>query len=111
MKPKVVVRKVTDYWKDSRGALHMKISLLPQKKKSKGYNWLAEDTLSCEVMEIMPTILNLNEVEDGVYEAVMCNISRGIEYGELDSYDIELVPYTEEEETYEESLGELIISL
>ena len=39
----------------------------------------------------MPRILNLGEVEDGIYEVVVCNESHDYETGYVDDYDYRLV--------------------
>lgn len=43
--------------------------------------------------EEIDLIINLDSVEDGVYEVQTCNHSYW--YGQLDDYDFVLVPYTE----------------
>ena len=63
------VRVKTTVWADKRG-LHMKKSLMFLRRQCEGFNVLAEDASATGAEEVFPRILNLGEVEDGIYEVV-----------------------------------------
>lgn len=58
---------------------------------TEGFNVIAEDVSAIGAGEVLPRILNLGEVEDGIYEVVVCNESRDYETGYVDDYDYRLV--------------------
>ena len=51
----------------------------------------AEDADAIGAEEVLPRIVNLGEVEDGIYEVVVCNESRDYETGYVDDYNYRLV--------------------
>ena len=85
------IRLTTSYWSDRNG-VYTKKSLKFLKRKSKGYNILQEDCLDIGASEVIPSIINFDSVEDGVYEVIICNKSRDWETGDIDSYEYKLVP-------------------
>jgi len=85
-----VVRLRTTMWADKTG-LHTKKSLTFLRRQCEGFNVLAEDASAIGAEEVLPRILNLGEVEDGIYEVVVCNESRDYETGYVDDYDYRLV--------------------
>lgn len=89
-KNRVVVRLRTVSWFDGR-ALHVKRSLTFLKRLCSGYNFLEEDIKTDGATEIALRLTNLDECEDGVYEAVPCNVVRVWETGIADDWDYELV--------------------
>ena len=84
------VRVKTTVWADKRG-LHTKKSLTFLRRQCEGFNVLAEDADAIGAEEVLPRILNLDEVKDGIYEVVVCNESHGYETGYFDDYDYRLV--------------------
>ena len=84
------VRVKTTLWADKRG-LHTKKSLTFLRRQCEGFNVIAEDVIAIGAGEVLPRILNLGEVEDGIYEVVVCNESRDYETGYVDDYDYRLV--------------------
>lgn len=88
------VRVKTTVWADKRG-LHTKKSLTFLLRQCEGFNVLAEDASAIGVEEVLPRILNLGEVEDGIYEVVTCNEKRDWETGYVDDYDYRLVTANE----------------
>jgi hypothetical protein len=91
----VVVRVKTSYWNDGRG-LHTRKSLTYLKRKCRAFNFLAEDAEAVGAYQVMPRIINLDEVGDGVYEVITVNVSRDYESGYVEEWDYKLVPYDEE---------------
>jgi len=85
-----VVRLTTSAWSDSRG-VHLKKSLNFLKRKCKGFNLLYEDCSMIGPEEVIPRIINIYSVPDGVYRVVTCNESRDWESGYVDDYDYKLV--------------------
>lgn len=86
-----VVKIVTSYWHDKNGA-YAKKSLKVLKRKSWGYNILLEEC-GMNGAEVIGRILNFNEVNDGIYELIVCNISKDWETGYVDDWDLKLVPF------------------
>lgn len=86
-----VVKIETSYWHDKSGA-YVKKSLKVLKRKSWGYNLLLEEC-GMSGAEVVGRILNFNEATDGVYELIVCNISKDWETGHVDDWDLKLVPY------------------
>jgi hypothetical protein len=84
------VRVKTAVWADERG-LHTKKSLTFLRRQCEGFNLLAEDASAIGAEEVLPRILNLGEVEDGVYEVVACNKSYDYETGYVEDYYYRLV--------------------
>lgn len=89
-----VVKLVTTEWADHRG-LHVKRSLLYQKRKSCGVNFLDEDVSAAGSKDVIATIVDLESKPDGLYEVRMTNISRDWETGYIDGFDYELIPFVE----------------
>lgn len=87
------VRVKTTTWGDKRG-IHTKKSLTFLRRQCEGFNVLEEDAGVIGEKEVLSRILNLNEVEDGIYEAVVCNERYEHETGYVDDYDYRLVPAT-----------------
>jgi hypothetical protein len=66
------------------------------RRLSTGINILEEDVSVIGAAEVIQSIENLHEVEDGLYEVVTCNIKTDWETGYVDDYDLKLVPFVEE---------------
>lgn len=86
-----VVRVTTTAWADKRG-LHTKKSLTFLRRRCDGFNVLSEDASAIGAGYVLPRILNLGEVADGIYEVVTCNEQHDWETGYVDDYDYRLVP-------------------
>jgi hypothetical protein len=86
-----VVKIETSYWYDKNGA-YAKKSIKVLKRKSFGYNLLLEEC-GMSGAECVSRILNFNEVNDGVYELIVCNISKDWETGQVDDWDLKLIPF------------------
>ena len=84
------VRVKTTVWADKRG-LHTKKSLTFLRRQCEGFNVLAEDVSAIGAEEVLQRLVNLGEVEDGIYEVVVCNESHDYETGYVDDYDYRLV--------------------
>jgi len=84
------VRLTTSMWKNERG-LHFKKSLTYLKRQCAGFNILEEDTCSIGAEEVVPRIINLLDVPDGIYQVATCNESKDWETGFVDDYDYLLV--------------------
>jgi len=91
-----IVRISTSSWRDKRG-IHTRKDINYLRKRCLRYNILEEDANQADVGDIADRILNLYEVEDGIYEVITCNESRDYETGYIDDYDYKLIPYEEEE--------------
>jgi hypothetical protein len=73
--------------------MHYKKSLRVLKRKSWGMNILQEECSMAGAEECARNILNFLDVEDGIYELVVCNVSRDYESGYVDDWDLELIPF------------------
>jgi hypothetical protein len=102
-----VVRLKTSFWKDKRGGIHIKKSLIPLKLQSEGYQILQEDADNFGIDEIVDRIVNLFEVKDGVYSIEMINLSHDWETGYLESYDYQLNPLKEEKNSLTRAFNDL----
>lgn len=92
--PVTVVRVSTSCYKTSSG-IHQRRSLLWQKRKSKGFAILDEDTDQIGCDEVFSHIVNLAECEDGLYTVVTCNEKRDWESGMVEEYDYKLIKFEE----------------
>jgi len=86
-----VVRLSTNYWGDKRG-LYIKKSINILKRRCVGYNIIQEDCSHMGFDEVASKVVNLNEVQDGIYEVITCNESRDWETNNIEDYDYKLVP-------------------
>ena len=57
---------------------------------------LNEEIGSLDVESVLSRIINIYEVEDGVYELGITNIDTDRETGYIEDYDYFLTPYTDE---------------
>ena len=85
------VRVKTTVWADKRG-LHTKKSLTFLRRQCEGFNVLAEDVSAIGAEEVLQRLVNLGEVEDGIYEVVVRDKSYDYETGYVDDYDYRLMP-------------------
>jgi len=86
-----VVRLRTTTWANNKG-LHIKHSLTYLRRQCVGFNVLAEDESAIGAESIIGSITNLAECKDGIYEAVICNVSHDWETGYADDWGYKLVP-------------------
>jgi len=68
-----IVRLETSYWFDGK-SMYQKRKITFLKRRSSSYNWVLEDAYSFGAEDVMTHIVNLNDVDDGVYEIVPVNI-------------------------------------
>ena len=90
-----VIRLSTSYWKDSRG-VHIKKSILAQKRLSEGYSAFSESFDDGGDYEVL-NIINLDEMPDGFYVIRVINIEHDWETNHVESWQYRLVPFTREE--------------
>lgn len=70
-KCKCVVRLSTSCWHNGN-EVNIKRTLRYLKRKCKGFNLLDEDCRNIGAKEVVESITNLDDCEDGVYEIVTC---------------------------------------
>jgi len=75
-----------------KDGFHVRKSLLFQRRKSSGYPWVENDVSAIGADLVLSKILNLNTVDDGIYEITPCNESKDWETGTVDDYDYMLRP-------------------
>lgn len=73
--------------------MHIKKSVNLLRRLSKGVNALEYDCDCIGATEVFPRIVNLNDVEDGIYEVVICNEGKDWETGSIDEWDYMLRSY------------------
>jgi hypothetical protein len=90
-----VVRVKTSVWADKKG-LHTRRDVLYMNRLSSGYNILQEEMSATNDAEyVAHLLLNLNNIEDGLYAVQRTNCSHDFETGYIDSYDFKLVPFSQ----------------
>lgn len=94
--PKCVVRVQTEAFK--RGDTYFYGKSVRVLKKLTGYDLIHEEVGNIGIQEALENILNLGEVQNGVYELVIGHRSYDIETGYLDDWDFRLIPYVEDEQ-------------
>lgn len=67
-------------------------------KRLSNYDLLKEECDNIGIADALEQILNLNSVKDGKYQLIGCNISRDIESGYIDDWDLQLIKYEETKE-------------
>ena len=92
----VVVRVSTSYWSDENG-MYTRKNLRYLKRKSRGFNVLAEDASQIGAEDTLTRINNLDTVEDGVYRVVVINERRDWETGQVEDWSYSLFPWSEDE--------------
>lgn len=95
-----VLRLTTTYAKYPDGCTQFK-SIHFLNKFCSGYNVLNESIGTDGLDETMDSVINLNEVPDGIYECKVVNQEEDPESGELLHYDYQLFPYMTEKEYVE----------
>lgn len=86
-----IVRLRTTTWGDRKG-LYTKRSLTYLRRQCVGFNGLAEYVGAAGAEQAIGSITNLDQCKDGIYEAVVCNVSHDWESGIADDWDYKLVP-------------------
>lgn len=84
-----IVRLETSYWFDGK-SMYQKKKITFLKRRSSKYNWVLEDAYSFGAEDVITHIVNLNTVDDGVYEIVPVNIK---EHEDVEDCDYKLVEY------------------
>lgn len=93
-KLKCVVRVQTESYK--RGNTYFYGKSLRVIKGKTTYDLIHEEAQAIGLQDALENILNLNELENGLYEFVIANRCYDVESGYLDDWDWRLVPYKEE---------------
>lgn len=87
-----VVRRKTTTWSDKSGH-HVKITLYVMKSLSEGFLVIEDDVKQIGYAEVWPRVVNLLEVQDGLYQLIIVNESRDFESGYIEDYKFKLIPY------------------
>ena len=94
-KSKTIVKITTEYYHNNKYAF-VKKKLTILKRKSTGYILLLEECDNIDTEKVLSNIVNLFDVEDGVYElTITCNHKNNYQLGTLDDYSYKLVEYIE----------------
>mgnify|MGYP001583061104 CR=1 FL=1 len=88
----LIVRVSTNYFKSKNGALVYQRKVKPLSKKSTqdALEVLYEEVEIGGIDYMLKGIINLNDVDDGVYELKMVNITHDWETGHIDGWDWKL---------------------
>lgn len=89
-----VVRVRTCAYETKRGFSVRRDVTLLRKLSSPDACLVTENIGAVGAAETAQQIVNLHEVEDGLYRVVACNERRDWETGVVDDYDLKLIPYT-----------------
>ncbi len=90
--PKIIVRVSTHIFQTDRGLSCRKdINFL--QRKCIGFNFVKEDISIMDAYTVYEAIINIDEVEDGIYEMIICNEQKDWETGYIDSWDYKLISY------------------
>jgi hypothetical protein len=87
-----VVRLSTSYWQSARG-IHQRKDLTYLRRQCQGFNILEEEAANVGAPDAVANIINLDGCADGVYQVVICNAGIDFETGQVDSWDLKLIPY------------------
>jgi hypothetical protein len=96
-KPIVAVVSVkTSYYHTKRGfATTKRIDFLRRKSNWECVYSIKEDASCGGADAVIGRIINLNDVEDGIYRMIFINEHRDWESGHIEDWDYKLVPYEE----------------
>lgn len=78
-----------------RGGVHHFGKSMRVLKRLTTYDILGETVDSIGAEEAYMSIINLSDIDDGLYQIVACNVSRDWETGAIDDWDFKLIPYGE----------------
>ena len=92
---RTVVRLERSYWSDKRG-VHIRTDITFVKRLCRDFNILEEDCKDSSAEDVVPRIINLDKIKDGVYEVTICNENHDHETGYIDDYDYRLIPFQPE---------------
>ena len=90
--PRVVVRVKTTAYETANGYAFKK-ELIKLKRLCKGFDFFQEDCRMIDIYDVYEKIKNLYQVNDGIYQIIMTNVSKDWETGYVDDWDYELIPY------------------
>lgn len=90
MRPKIIVKVTTSYWHDDRG-LHVRKDVNFLRRKSSGIHILTEDCKNIGASEVIPRIVNLDIIPDGVYQLIIYNIEHNRETGHVEDWAYKLI--------------------
>lgn len=100
-----VVRKKTEFFVGSRNSLNIRIKLIPVKSLSFGYQPIEDDISNSDAETVLNRILNINDVNDGIYKIVSCNHFTDKDTGYVESWNYRLIPYVKKPESNKEVQG------
>lgn len=89
-KPITIVRVTTTAFRTKRGLKFVK-EITYLKRKSSGHNFLEYEVEMVDAPSVQRKIANLQEIEDGVYRVILCDISKDWEMGIIDDYRFKLI--------------------
>lgn len=91
---RIVVRVKTCFYSTRRG-LHTRRDIIFLHSRCQGCNFLEEDAVNIGPDEVIPRIINLGQVPDGLYTVVTCHEHKDWETGHIEDYNYQLLPFTE----------------
>ena len=93
---RLIVRVTTNFHAPTPGTLMRLTKVRVMRRLSHGHDFLTEDTTMVGADEVVPRIINLGQVRDGLYHVITVNEHRDRETGHVDRYDYKLVPFVKE---------------
>ena len=92
----VIVRLKTSFWSDKKGVYQKRaITVLRRKSQLDSYDWISDEVDMIGAEDIIKSIVNLNNSQDGVYRLIICDESTDWETGMVYDYNFKLIPYEE----------------
>lgn len=93
---RVIVRISTSYWSDNNG-IYSRKSIKKLKRKSFGYDPLGEEIFASGAEDTWKTFLNLDGLNDGIYEMIPSYVGGQTYDGDWDGYcEFNFVEYKDE---------------
>ena len=95
IKPVLIVRISRNYFQTKTGEFVSEVRMRVMKKLSFMRQVFEEDFSCCGPEDVIDRIINLNEVNPGLYEMITVNQTTDRETGYVDGWDYKLIPYKE----------------
>lgn len=89
-----VVRVSRSSYRSKNGSFVSQTRVYPLKRKCSGFQLIDED-YHCIGAEVIDKIINLYEVQDGIYYLIDCNHKHDWETGACDDWEYKLIPFKE----------------
>lgn len=93
----LIVRIRSSYYDTKTNGTQYQRMIRTLSRKSTAHDFFKEDVHSASAEEAIKSIVNFHDVEDGMYELIVINVSFDVESGIPDFWEYKLIPYEEPE--------------